>query len=101
MLAFVLLMSFQHVSLILTINYNEQKPIATKVSSMFGGTRDKCFGCKNTVYPTEKVKELKRASIFNYFQYGNKDRNTIFNMQTMGLGHQPFALIIFYVKRSQ
>ena len=34
----------------------EQKPISTKVSTMFAGTRDKCFGCKNTVYPTEKVK---------------------------------------------
>ncbi|CAN0905706.1 LIM domain-containing protein WLIM1 [Linum grandiflorum] len=33
----------------------EQKPIVTKVSSMFGGTREKCFCCKNTVYPTEKV----------------------------------------------
>ncbi|KAA3476523.1 LIM domain-containing protein WLIM1-like isoform X1 [Gossypium australe] len=32
-----------------------EKPIATKVSGMFGGTRDKCFGCKNTVYPTERV----------------------------------------------
>lgn len=32
-----------------------EKPNAAKVSSMFGGTRDKCFGCKNTVYPTEKV----------------------------------------------
>lgn len=32
-----------------------QKPTPNKVSSMFGGTRDKCFGCKKTVYPTEKV----------------------------------------------
>lgn len=32
-----------------------QKPSGNKVSSMFGGTRDKCVGCKNTVYPTEKV----------------------------------------------
>ncbi|KAJ0025106.1 hypothetical protein Pint_08638 [Pistacia integerrima] len=32
-----------------------EKPNAAKVSSMFAGTRDKCFGCKNTVYPTEKV----------------------------------------------
>ncbi|XP_044509976.1 LIM domain-containing protein WLIM1-like isoform X1 [Mangifera indica] len=32
-----------------------QKPNAAKVSSMFAGTREKCFGCKNTVYPTEKV----------------------------------------------
>lgn len=34
---------------------SEQKPAVAKVTSMFGGTRDKCFGCKNTVYPTEKV----------------------------------------------
>ncbi|GMI77388.1 WLIM1 [Hibiscus trionum] len=32
-----------------------EKPAATKVSGMFAGTRDKCFGCKNTVYPTERV----------------------------------------------
>ncbi|KAB5568861.1 hypothetical protein DKX38_002654 [Salix brachista] len=34
---------------------DSEKPISTKVSTMFAGTRDKCFGCKNTVYPTEKV----------------------------------------------
>ncbi|CAI0464551.1 unnamed protein product [Linum tenue] len=33
----------------------QQKPIVSKVSSMFGGTREKCFGCTKTVYPTEKV----------------------------------------------
>ncbi|KAL3351646.1 hypothetical protein AABB24_019963, partial [Solanum stoloniferum] len=33
----------------------DEKPQAAKVSSMFVGTREKCFGCKNTVYPTEKV----------------------------------------------
>ncbi|KAH1252541.1 LIM domain-containing protein WLIM1 [Glycine max] len=33
----------------------EEKHAATKVSSMFGGTRDKCAGCQKTVYPTEKV----------------------------------------------
>lgn len=27
----------------------------TKVSSMFGGTQDKCVSCKKTVYPIEKV----------------------------------------------
>ncbi|MCD7458374.1 LIM domain-containing protein wlim1 [Datura stramonium] len=32
-----------------------EKPQVAKVTSMFGGTRRKCFGCKNTVYPTEKV----------------------------------------------
>ncbi|CAN4115156.1 unnamed protein product [Withania somnifera] len=32
-----------------------KKSQAAKVSSMFAGTREKCFGCKNTVYPTEKV----------------------------------------------
>ncbi|KAB5526592.1 hypothetical protein DKX38_020439 [Salix brachista] len=34
---------------------DSEKPMSTKVSTMFAGTRDKCFGCKNTVYPTEKV----------------------------------------------
>ncbi|CAB4265786.1 unnamed protein product [Prunus armeniaca] len=34
---------------------DNEKPAVAKASSMFGGTRDKCFGCKNTVYPTEKV----------------------------------------------
>ncbi|KAL1315520.1 LIM domain-containing protein WLIM1 isoform X2 [Arachis ipaensis] len=33
----------------------DEKPAAAKVSSMFGGTRDKCAGCQKTVYPTEKV----------------------------------------------
>ncbi|XP_051132491.1 LIM domain-containing protein WLIM1-like [Andrographis paniculata] len=28
---------------------------ANKVSSLFAGTKDKCVGCKQTVYPTEKV----------------------------------------------
>ncbi|KAL0348296.1 UNVERIFIED_CONTAM: LIM domain-containing protein WLIM1 [Sesamum angustifolium] len=28
---------------------------ASKVSSMFGGTKDKCVGCNKTVYPIEKV----------------------------------------------
>lgn len=39
-----------------------QKPNAAKVSSMFAGTREKCFGCKNTVYPTEKVKILLKEN---------------------------------------
>ncbi|RDX65932.1 LIM domain-containing protein WLIM1, partial [Mucuna pruriens] len=34
---------------------DNEKPAATKVSSMFGGTREKCAGCQKTVYPTEKV----------------------------------------------
>jgi len=28
---------------------------AKAVSNMFGGTREKCFGCNKTVYPIEKV----------------------------------------------
>uniref|UniRef100_A0A453K319 LIM zinc-binding domain-containing protein n=1 Tax=Aegilops tauschii subsp. strangulata TaxID=200361 RepID=A0A453K319_AEGTS len=28
---------------------------ATKVSSAFAGTREKCFGCSKTVYPIERV----------------------------------------------
>lgn len=32
-----------------------EKPLATKVSTMFAGTREKCLGCSKTVYPTEKV----------------------------------------------
>ncbi|XP_031125005.1 LIM domain-containing protein WLIM1-like isoform X2 [Ipomoea triloba] len=31
------------------------KPLANKVSSFFVGTREKCVGCKSTVYPIEKV----------------------------------------------
>ncbi|KAE9599983.1 hypothetical protein Lal_00046216 [Lupinus albus] len=34
---------------------NIKKPASVKVSSMFGGTREKCSGCQKTVYPTEKV----------------------------------------------
>ncbi|XP_020213430.1 LIM domain-containing protein WLIM1 [Cajanus cajan] len=34
---------------------DNERPAATKVLSMFGGTRDKCAGCQKTVYPTEKV----------------------------------------------
>ncbi|GMP45507.1 hypothetical protein CsSME_00014012 [Camellia sinensis var. sinensis] len=34
---------------------DSEKPLANKVSSKFGGTREKCVGCKNTVYPTERV----------------------------------------------
>lgn len=30
----------------------------SKLSSMFGGTQDKCVACKKTVYPIEKVKQL-------------------------------------------
>ena len=32
-----------------------QRPAGTKVSNMFGGTREKCVGCDKTVYPIEKV----------------------------------------------
>ncbi|XP_004142897.1 LIM domain-containing protein WLIM1 [Cucumis sativus] len=34
---------------------DSERPTANKVASKFGGTRDKCLGCDNTVYPTEKV----------------------------------------------
>ncbi|CAA3005577.1 LIM domain-containing protein WLIM1-like [Olea europaea var. sylvestris] len=34
---------------------DSEKPLVNKVSSMFIGTREKCAGCNNTVYPTEKV----------------------------------------------
>ncbi|KAG7037759.1 LIM domain-containing protein WLIM1, partial [Cucurbita argyrosperma subsp. argyrosperma] len=34
---------------------DSEKPAATRVASMFVGTKDKCLGCNNTVYPTEKV----------------------------------------------
>jgi len=33
----------------------EQGQSNSKVSSMFGGTQDKCVTCKKTVYPLEKV----------------------------------------------
>ncbi|KAJ4866617.1 LIM domain-containing protein WLIM1 [Raphanus sativus] len=32
-----------------------ERPAGTKVSNMFGGTREKCIGCDKTVYPIEKV----------------------------------------------
>ncbi|KAI8014043.1 LIM domain-containing protein WLIM1 [Camellia lanceoleosa] len=37
---------------------DSEKPLANKVSSKFGGTREKCVGCKNTVYPTERVNTI-------------------------------------------
>ncbi|KAG6747613.1 hypothetical protein POTOM_047501 [Populus tomentosa] len=55
MLSYGLQLSFYHLSLVLNMICFEQKPVSTKVSTMFAGTREKCFGCKNTVYPTEKV----------------------------------------------
>ncbi|XP_039146130.1 LIM domain-containing protein WLIM1 [Dioscorea cayenensis subsp. rotundata] len=33
----------------------ENENIAAKVSSSFAGTREKCVGCKKTVYPIERV----------------------------------------------
>ncbi|XP_010938994.1 LIM domain-containing protein WLIM1 isoform X2 [Elaeis guineensis] len=32
-----------------------EKTAANRVSSQFAGTREKCFGCKKTVYPIERV----------------------------------------------
>lgn len=32
-----------------------QGPTNSKLSSLFGGTQDKCVACKKTVYPLEKV----------------------------------------------
>lgn len=34
---------------------SDQGQSNSKVSSMFGGTQDKCVSCKKTVYPIEKV----------------------------------------------
>ncbi|KAL9663607.1 hypothetical protein QQ045_018998 [Rhodiola kirilowii] len=34
---------------------NPLKPASDKVSSVFGGTREKCVGCQKTAYPTERV----------------------------------------------
>ncbi|XP_021718998.1 LIM domain-containing protein WLIM1-like [Chenopodium quinoa] len=34
---------------------SEQGQTSSKVSSMFGGTQEKCVSCKKTVYPIEKV----------------------------------------------
>lgn len=33
----------------------EKQVRENKVSSMFAGTKDKCFGCKKTAYPIERV----------------------------------------------
>ncbi|KAL3651717.1 LIM domain-containing protein wlim1 [Castilleja foliolosa] len=38
-----------------------RKQNANKVSSKFGGTKDKCVGCNKTVYPIEKV-SVNRAA---------------------------------------
>ena len=34
------------------------------VSSLFGGTKDKCVGCEKTVYPIEKVKLIFQMFIY-------------------------------------
>lgn len=34
---------------------DSEKPVASKVSNSFAGTREKCVGCGKTVYPTERV----------------------------------------------
>nr|GMD91383.1 LIM domain-containing protein WLIM1-like [Ipomoea batatas] len=47
--------SFEGREISRVLTHLKQKPLAAKASSMFGGTREKCVGCKNTVYPTEKV----------------------------------------------
>lgn len=54
----------------LTLKQFAQKPMANKVSSMFVGTRDKCLGCKNTVYPTEKVQLQNSSYKFMYQHLG-------------------------------
>ncbi|KAI3820778.1 hypothetical protein L1987_08326 [Smallanthus sonchifolius] len=38
-----------------TARSSDQGQSNSKVSSMFGGTQDKCVTCKKTVYPLEKV----------------------------------------------
>lgn len=37
---------------------------AAKVSNLFAGTREKCIGCKKTVYPIEKVINNKLICFF-------------------------------------
>ncbi|KAJ8452400.1 hypothetical protein Cgig2_006205 [Carnegiea gigantea] len=37
------------------LNGEQQGQTCSKVSSMFGGTQEKCVACKKTVYPIEKV----------------------------------------------
>ncbi|XP_047953843.1 LIM domain-containing protein WLIM1-like, partial [Salvia hispanica] len=49
-----------------------EKPNANKVSTMFGGTRDKCLACKNTVYPTEKVSIDLAYDVFGCPSHFNK-----------------------------
>ncbi|KAK4742664.1 hypothetical protein SAY87_000665 [Trapa incisa] len=45
------------------VNGFKEFKAVSKVSVMFAGTRDKCVGCKNTVYPTEKVKGLYESHL--------------------------------------
>ncbi|KAJ8638281.1 hypothetical protein MRB53_012548 [Persea americana] len=49
--------SFEGTPKIVKVDKSSENENATtnKVSNMFAGTRDKCVGCKRTVYPTEKV----------------------------------------------
>lgn len=37
----------------------------SKVSSLFGGTQDKCVACKKTVYPLEKVLKVAFVEMVN------------------------------------
>ncbi|XP_073034267.1 LIM domain-containing protein WLIM1-like [Primulina eburnea] len=47
--------SFEGTPKVLKPDKASENENASKVSSMFGGTRDKCVGCSSTVYPIEKV----------------------------------------------
>lgn len=53
----------------LILKIHQQKPTANKVASMFGGTRDKCLGCDNTVYPTEKVTTIYKSFLFCFLHF--------------------------------
>lgn len=53
----------------LILKIHQQRPTANKVASKFGGTRDKCLGCDNTVYPTEKVTTVYKSFLFFFLDF--------------------------------
>lgn len=66
----------------------QQNATPNKVSNMFAGTRDKCVGCKKTVYPIEKVIVLSISIIVIIFINSRDVRKIICN-----LSYAPYPII--------
>lgn len=58
----------------------QQNATPNKVSNMFAGTRDKCVGCKKTVYPIEKVISVAIPIIVIIFINSRDVWNIIYNV---------------------